>query len=71
MADPFVAEIRIYPFNFAPKGWAFCNGQLLPLSQNTVHGELVVDLAKTVSLFPISENPSSCSMDAGVRVGCI
>jgi microcystin-dependent protein len=35
VADPFVAEIRIFPFNFAPKGWAFCNGQLLPLSQNT------------------------------------
>jgi microcystin-dependent protein len=35
MADPFVAEIRIFPFNFAPRGWAFCNGQLLPLSQNT------------------------------------
>lgn len=35
MADPFVAEIRIFPFNFAPKGWAFCNGQLMPLSQNT------------------------------------
>src|SRR5688500_4278625 len=35
MADPFVAEIRIFPFTFAPKGWAFCNGQLLPLSQNT------------------------------------
>lgn len=35
MADPFVAEIRIFPFNFAPKGWAWCNGQLLPLSQNT------------------------------------
>jgi microcystin-dependent protein len=35
MADPFVAEIRIFPFNFAPKGWAFCNGQILPLSQNT------------------------------------
>jgi microcystin-dependent protein len=33
--DPFVAEIRIYPFNFAPKGWAFCDGQILPLSQNT------------------------------------
>ncbi|QSW91323.1 phage tail protein [Flavobacterium endoglycinae] len=33
--DPFVAEIRIFPFNFAPKGWAFCNGQILPLSQNT------------------------------------
>lgn len=33
--DPFVAEIRIFPFNFAPTGWAFCNGQLLPISQNT------------------------------------
>lgn len=35
MADPFVAEIRIFPFNFAPQGWAWCDGQLLPLSQNT------------------------------------
>jgi microcystin-dependent protein len=35
MADPFVAEIRIFAFNFAPKGWAFCDGQLLPISQNT------------------------------------
>lgn len=35
MADPFVAEIRIVGFNFAPKGWAACNGQILPLSQNT------------------------------------
>jgi microcystin-dependent protein len=35
LADPFVAEIRIFPFNFAPRGWAWCDGQLLPLSQNT------------------------------------
>lgn len=35
MADPFVAEVRIFPFNFAPKGWAWCDGQLMPLSQNT------------------------------------
>jgi len=35
MADQFVAEIRIFPFNFAPQGWAFCNGQILPISQNT------------------------------------
>src|SRR5215204_1510650 len=35
MADPFVAEIRIFPFTFAPSGWAFCQGQLLPISQNT------------------------------------
>ena len=35
MADPFVAEVRMFPFNFAPKGWAFCDGQILPISQNT------------------------------------
>jgi microcystin-dependent protein len=35
MADPFVAEIRIFPFNFAPTGWAWCDGQLIPLRQNT------------------------------------
>src|SRR5436305_6377249 len=35
MADPFLAEIRIFPFNFAPKGWAWCNGQVLPITQNT------------------------------------
>ena len=33
--DPYVAEIRIFPFNFAPTGWALCDGQILPLSQNT------------------------------------
>ena len=35
MATPFVAEIRIFPFNFPPTGWAFCDGQLMPISQNT------------------------------------
>jgi microcystin-dependent protein len=35
MADPFVAEIRIFPFNFPAKGWAWCDGQLMPISQNT------------------------------------
>jgi microcystin-dependent protein len=35
LADPFVAEVRIFPFNFAPKGWAWCDGQILPISQNT------------------------------------
>lgn len=35
MSSPFVAEIRMFGFNFAPRGWAFCNGQLLPISQNT------------------------------------
>ncbi|WP_186394807.1 phage tail protein [Stappia sp. TSB10GB4] len=35
MSDPFVAEIRIFAGNFAPKNWAFCNGQIMPISQNT------------------------------------
>jgi microcystin-dependent protein len=35
MSNPFVAEIRILGCNFAPRGWSFCNGQLLPISQNT------------------------------------
>ena len=35
MADPFVAEIRMFAGNYPPNGWALCNGQLLPISQNT------------------------------------
>ena len=34
MAEPFLSEIRIMSFGFPPKGWALCNGQLLPISQN-------------------------------------
>ncbi len=34
MAEPFMAEIRLFSFNFAPQGWAMCNGQLLPINQN-------------------------------------
>ncbi len=35
MADPFVAEVRVFPFSFPPRGWAFCDGQIMPISQNT------------------------------------
>jgi microcystin-dependent protein len=41
VSDPFVAEIRMFGFNFAPMGWAFCNGQLLPISQNTALFSLI------------------------------
>jgi len=34
MAQPFLGEVKIISFNFPPKGWAFCNGQLLPINQN-------------------------------------
>jgi microcystin-dependent protein len=35
MSEPFVGEIRLFPYNFAPRGWTFCQGQLLPIAQNT------------------------------------
>lgn len=41
MSEPFVAEIRIFAGNFAPLGWAFCDGQLLPISQNTALFSLI------------------------------
>lgn len=41
MSEPFVAEIRIFAGNFAPQGWALCNGQLLPIAQNTALFSLI------------------------------
>jgi len=41
MSEPFIAEIRIFAGNFAPRGWAFCSGQLLPISQNTALFSLI------------------------------
>ena len=41
MSEPFIAEIRIFAGNFAPRSWAFCNGQLLPVAQNTALFSLV------------------------------
>ena len=35
MSQPFLGEIRLFPYNFAPRGWAFCSGQILPIAQNT------------------------------------
>ncbi len=41
MSEPFIAEIRILALNFAPRGWAFCDGQLLPIAQNTALFSLI------------------------------
>ena len=41
MSEPFIAEIRIFAGNFAPRGWAFCGGQLLPVGQNTALFSLI------------------------------
>ena len=41
MSEPFIAEIKIWAGNFSPRGWAFCDGQLLPISQNTALFSLI------------------------------
>ena len=41
MSEPFIAEVKIFAGNFAPRGWAFCDGQLLPVSQNTALFSLI------------------------------
>ena len=41
MSDPFIAEVKIFAGNFAPRGWAFCDGQLLPVAQNTALFSLI------------------------------
>lgn len=41
MSEPFIAEVRIFAGNFAPRGWAFCDGQLLPIAQNTALFSLI------------------------------
>jgi microcystin-dependent protein len=71
MADPFVAEIRIFPFNFAPKGWAFCNGQLLPISQNTALFSLLGTTygGDGKSTFALPDLEGSASMHPGQGPG--
>jgi microcystin-dependent protein len=41
LAEPFLSEIRIFSFVFAPKGWALCNGQSRPINQNQAHSSLL------------------------------
>ena len=72
MADPFVAEIRIFPFNFAPKGWAWCNGQLMPLSQNTALFSLLGTTygGDGKSTFALPDLEGRAPMHPGQALGC-
>jgi microcystin-dependent protein len=69
--DPFVAEIRIFPFNFAPKGWAFCNGQLLSISQNTALFSLLGTFygGNGVTTFALPDLQGAVPMSAGQGPG--
>jgi len=64
MSNQFVAEIRIFPFNFAPTGWAFCNGQLMAISQNTAYSRSsalpTVETARVILPSPICRARRRC-----------
>jgi microcystin-dependent protein len=71
MSDQFVAEIRIYPFNFPPTGWALCNGQILPISQNTALFSLLGTTygGNGQSTFALPDMISSAPMQPGQGPG--
>jgi len=71
MASPFVAEIRIFGFNFAPRGWAMCNGQLLPISQNTALFSLLGTMygGDGKSTFALPNLQGSAPIQAGMGPG--
>jgi microcystin-dependent protein len=82
MSAPFLAEIRAFGFNFAPKGWAFCDGQTLSISQNTAlfsllgttyggDGKTTFSLPNMQGLLPIGqgEGPGLSAYDLGEQGG--
>ena len=71
MSDPFVAEIRMFGFNFAPTGWAQCNGQLLPISQNTALFSLLGTFygGDGKSTFALPDLQDSCATHQGQGAG--
>src|SRR3954447_16352711 len=67
MSSPFVAEIRIFACNFAPTGWATCDGQLLPISQNTALFSLIGTFygGDGKSTFALPNLDGSCAIGQG------
>jgi microcystin-dependent protein len=73
MSEPFLAEIRIVGFNFAPKGWAFCDGQILPINQNqslySLLGTTYGGDGKTSFALPELRGRTPIHVGDGYRVG--
>jgi len=71
MADQFVGEIRAFPFNFAPVGWAMCNGQLMAISQNTALFSLLGTQfgGDGKSTFGLPNLQGAIPLDAGAGAG--
>ena len=71
MSDPFIAEIRIVGFNFVPRGWASCDGQLLPISQNTALFSLLGTIygGNGMSTFALPDLRGNAAMGTGQGPG--
>src|SRR5260370_35624896 len=71
MGDQFVGEIRMFPFNFAPVGWAMCDGQLMAISQNTALFSLLGTQfgGNGTSNFALPNLQGSVPLDAGFGAG--
>lgn len=73
MSSPYLAEIRIFTFNFAPKGWAMCNGQLLPINQNqalfALLGTTYGGNGTTTFALPNLEGRVPIHMGSGITLG--
>lgn len=71
--DPFVAEIRVFGFNFPPRGWAECNGQILPISQNTALFSLIGTLygGDGKSTFALPDFQGSAAIGQGEGQGLL
>ena len=73
MAEPFLSEIRLFSFNFPPKGWAFCNGQFLPINQNqglfALLGTTYGGNGQTTFALPNLQGRCAMHMDASFTLG--
>jgi len=73
MSDPFIGEIKMISWNFAPKGWAFCNGQLLPINQNqalfSLLGTMYGGDGRTTFALPDLRGRSPVHMGSGLTQG--
>lgn len=73
MSDPFLSEIRIVGFNFAPRGWATCDGQILPINQNqalfSLLGTMYGGDGRTSFALPDMRGRAPVSQDTGANIG--
>ena len=71
MSNPFLSEIRLFPFSFPPKGWAFCQGQLMAISQNTALFSLLGTIygGNGTSTFALPDLRGRVTMSSGQGAG--